>query len=79
MLAHEGSFVLATLINLAIFILEKIGENIDDKNQSYWRLKIAVNCLNIPGYFAWFSVNVLMLRIFIKYRKPLEDNDEVYI
>ena len=43
------------------------------------KLSIASNCLNLSNVVLWFSVHCLMLSIFIKYGKPLEDNETTLI
>ena len=35
--------------------------------------------MGIGGYVAWFAVHCLMLTIFVKYGKPLEDDEKTLI
>ena len=44
-----------------------------------YRLSIAQVCLNVGWIPIWFTVHLIMLRIFIKYGKPLEEDEKAVI
>ena len=68
MWAHQGSFILGTVLFLIAFILESLKEFVGDTAKA--RLELAQIYFSIVGYIPWFIVVVLMLKIFLKYAKP---------
>ena len=78
--AHLGSFLAATTTNFVTFMLQLMADNfkkIDDETKC--RLIIASNILSIFGAFSWLIANCLVMVIFVKYGKPLEDDLEKLI
>ena len=48
-------------------------------DESNLKLQIAFTSLDIVGLLPWLIVNLLMLKIFVKYGKPLEDDQKTLI
>ena len=81
LLAHQGSFLAAAVITVSAFILG-IYKTDDLKRtdpELSTKILIAGTYLSVGGYIAWFVVHCLMLRIFVKYGKPLEDDERTLI
>ena len=78
LLAHQILFVSGSAMNVTSFFL-LLTEEIEDEKpnpnmQEIERLYISEKFMNIFAQLLWFTVHMLMLRIFIKYGKPLEDD-----
>ena len=78
---HQSFFMIATLIMLSAFILGIFNTDELLESEPLKNLKIlkAGTYLALCGYITWFVVHVLMLRIFYKYGKPLEDDEKTLI
>lgn len=77
-LAHQTSFIMATLLmvlNLTLFLIKEDSKSVEsDPTQSY-RITIAMIYIDLLLRISWFFVNILMLRIFTKYGKPLQEDE----
>ena len=63
---------------IVLFILDTLylyGNNSEEKKE---RIKIASDIFDCACEVPWFIVQILMLIIFSKYGKPLEDDDEKF-
>ena len=76
--AHQISFVAATVFNIISFTLYQISRIVKNKERvsttTLERLWIAQMCFDYASIFSWFIVHCLMLLTYLKYGKPLEDN-----
>ena len=80
---HFGLFLAATTIALISSVLTEIANQIvkEEKyeNATCIRLKIAAVDFSIVEEVLWFLTLIIMLLVFIKYGKPLEDNTQTLI
>ena len=79
MLAHSISYVIATIFSLTVLILTTIKQSNNLNTETGNRVEIAINIFEILNYIPWFAVQILMLLIFTKFGKPLQDNIEELI
>ena len=72
-LAHQTSFVITLALLTSTVLLELFATTKD--SVQYYREMIAKTSLDLILRIPWFIVNILMLRIFTRYGKPLEDEE----
>ena len=81
MLWHQVTFITAASIgwlsNILHLFNDEGGE--DDASISQLRLNIAVIIFANFAVFIWLCVALLILKVFIKYGKPIEQNTRVLI
>ena len=78
-------FIVGSALGIRYFIINvfiiEIEQDRDEEalqaSKEYFRLLIAQTCLDICSTLNWFIIHCLMLNIFIKYGKPLEDDEKV--
>ena len=51
----------------------------EEDSDAYLRLQIAYIYCDVGANLSWFAVHCLMLTIFVKYGKPMEDNEKTLI
>ena len=80
---HQGCFIAATVFNVTIFILKALQPNLEevvmDDDPKKKRIQLACIYLSVGGQIAWFIVHCLMLTIFLKYGKPMEDDEKTLL
>ena len=74
MWAHQGSFILGTLLSLIRYILLTFAKFSHVSGATKTKLALAEVYFNMFAYVPWFIVIVLMLKIFLKYAKPQSDD-----
>ena len=77
---HLGSFTVATATDFSSYVLFRLAnERFKDEDITSLRCQIAAYSLTLIAWLFWIAVNILILLVFIKYGKPLEDNAKILI
>ena len=76
---HYLAFLIATLADLVLFVTQTVltfnfEEDDPDTETERFRLEISLNVFNLVQLLAWFICQILMLHVFFKFGRPVEND-----
>ena len=74
LLAHQVMFIAAAMFLMLHFILDRVNAVTETDSTTQERLEKTSVYMGEASVISWLIVHSLMLKIFIKYGKPLEDD-----
>ena len=74
LLAHQVMFIAAATFLIIHFIIDRANDVADIDSTTEERLEKTSVSVGVACVVSWLIVHSLMLKIFVKYGKPLEDD-----
>lgn len=72
--AHSVTFICVASLDIIAFVLIVLRDSTESKNNKI-RYDIAMNCIHVITIVLWSVIQYLMLVVFARYGKPLEDSN----
>ena len=72
--SHQSFFIAATVSGLTTF-LTSVALAHKEKGVRYYRASIVMHVFDFIEYVSWFLVHCMMLKIFSKYGKAIQDDE----
>ena len=80
MITHCVAFIVSTLLGWLVLALNQMKKEADVPDSPVaLRAEVACNVFRIVSLVSWLLVQVLILLVFVKYGKPLEDDERALI
>ena len=69
---------MAFCLGITLFILNKIvHDEMDSKEDTYYKAKISISAISIVHYVTWFWVNMMMLYVFSTFGSKTYDETQI--